>query len=104
MKPGEVVARITWDHISRHTGENVAMNELEVVLQDLEKGLEASGDTRPLPELFELRMAAAATQEFLAAGDRGDAVAAEFHAAVLEHRTHRLRFRVATALHEGDQP
>ncbi|HUQ57788.1 hypothetical protein [Lentzea sp.] len=73
------------------------MNEFEDLLLDLERNLTRSGHTIPLPELFELRMAAATAHELMAATERGDTTAAEFHAGLLEHHVrgaHALRFHV----------
>ena len=70
------------------------MSEFEDLLHDLESQLASSGDTMPLPALFELRMAVATGHEFVAATERGDTMAAEFHAELLEHHVrsaHTLR-------------
>ncbi|MEV6712803.1 hypothetical protein AB0M48_12275 [Lentzea sp. NPDC051208] len=73
------------------------MSEFEDMLLGLERILARSGETMALPELFELRMATATAHELMAAVERGDAPAVEFHTELLEHHVHNahaLKFGV----------
>ena len=77
--------------------EDADVSEFEDLLLDLERMPAGSGEAMGLPELFELRMAAATAHELMAAIDRGDAPAAGFHSELLEHHVHNahaLRFHL----------
>lgn len=59
---------------------------LEDVLRGLQDDLAAQGELESAREVFELRTAAAAAAELVAALDRGDRSAAEFHSELLRRQ------------------